>query len=262
MSLISVFVKYIALINQLVQRDIKTKYRRSVLGLLWTVLNPLLMMTVLSIVFSYFFSRYGDVENFPVYLLCGQVIFNFFNESTSIAMGSIVHSGELIKKVYVPKYLFPITKVMSSGVNLLSSMIALVIVMVATRSRVTPTVLLAVFPLLYVLLFSTGVSLFLSAAAVSFRDLMHLYSVVTTAWMYLTPVIYPMSILDGAPKWAVFIINANPLTAFIKIFRAVVLDGVTAPWILHVQSIVWCVIALVIGSLVFKKSQDKFILKI
>jgi len=261
-SLISVFVKYRALINQLVQRDIKTKYRRSVLGLLWTVLNPLLMMTVLSIVFSYFFSRYGDVENFPVYLLCGQVIFNFFNESTSIAMGSIVHSGELIKKVYVPKYLFPITKVMSSGVNLLSSMIALVIVMVATRSRVTPTVLLAVFPLLYVLLFSTGVSLFLSAAAVSFRDLMHLYSVVTTAWMYLTPVIYPMSILDGAPKWAVFIINANPLTAFIKIFRAVVLDGVTAPWILHVQSIVWCVIALVIGSLVFKKSQDKFILKI
>ena len=262
MSLISVFVKYRALINQLVQRDIKTKYRRSVLGLLWTVLNPLLMMTVLSIVFSYFFSRYGDVENFPVDLLCGQVIFNFFNESTSIAMGSIVHSGELIKKVYVPKYLFPITKVMSSGVNLLSSMIALVIVMVATRSRVTPTVLLAVFPLLYVLLFSTGVSLFLSAAAVSFRDLMHLYSVVTTAWMYLTPVIYPMSILDGAPKWAVFIINANPLTAFIKIFRAVVLDGVTAPWILHVQSIVWCVIALVIGSLVFKKSQDKFILKI
>ena len=262
MSLISVFVKYRALINQLVQRDIKTKYRRSVLGLLWTVLNPLLMMTVLSIVFSYFFSRYGDVENFPVYLLCGQVIFNFFNESTSIAMGSIVHSGELIKKVYVPKYLFPITKVMSSGVNLLSSMIALVIVMVATRSRVTPTVLLAVFPLLYVLLFSTGVSLFLSAAAVSFRDLMHLYSVVTTAWMYLTPVIYPMSILDGAPKWAVFIINANPLTAFIKIFRAVVLDGVTAPWILHVQSIVWCVIALVVGSLVFKKSQDKFILKI
>ena len=262
MSLISVFVKYRALINQLVQRDIKTKYRRSVLGLLWTVLNPLLMMTVLSIVFSYFFSRYGDVENFPVYLLCGQVIFNFFNESTSIAMGSIVHSGELIKKVYVSKYLFPITKVMSSGVNLLSSMIALVIVMVATRSRVTPTVLLAVFPLLYVLLFSTGVSLFLSAAAVSFRDLMHLYSVVTTAWMYLTPVIYPMSILDGAPKWAVFIINANPLTAFIKIFRAVVLDGVTAPWILHVQSIVWCVIALVVGSLVFKKSQDKFILKI
>ena len=232
------------------------------LGLLWTVLNPLLMMTVLSIVFSYFFSRYGDVENFPVYLLCGQVIFNFFNESTSIAMGSIVHSGELIKKVYVPKYLFPITKVMSSGVNLLSSMIALVIVMVVTRSRVTPTVLLAVFPLLYVLLFSTGVSLFLSAAAVSFRDLMHLYSVVTTAWMYLTPVIYPMSILDGAPRWAVFIINANPLTAFIKIFRAVVLDGVTAPWILHVQSIIWCAIALVIGSLVFKKSQDKFILKI
>ena len=257
MSLLSVFVKYRALIDQLVMRDIKTKYRRSILGLLWTVLNPLLMMTVLSIVFSYFFQRYGEVENFPVYLLCGQVIFNFFNESTSIAMGSIVHSGELIKKVYVPKYLFPISKVMSSGVNLLASMIALVIVMVVTRSRVTPTILLALLPLLYVLLFSTGVSLFLSAAAVSFRDLMHLYSVLTTAWMYLTPVIYPMSILDDAPAWVRFIVDANPLTAFIKIFRAVVLDGVTPP-----ASLAWCAIALIVGSLVFKKSQDSFILKI
>lgn len=262
MNFISVFVKYRALISQLVMRDIKTKYRRSVLGLVWTVLNPLLMMTVLSIVFSYFFKRYGDIDNFPVYLLCGQVIFNFFNESTSIAMGSIIHSGELIKKVYVPKYLFPITKVMSSGVNLLASMIALVIVMLVTRAKVTPTVLLAVFPLLYVLLFSVGVSLFLSAAAVSFRDLLHLYGVVTTAWMYLTPVIYPMAILEDAPKWVVFIINANPLTAFIKIFRCVVLEGVTAPAILHVQSIAWCAAALLIGSLVFKKSQDQFILKI
>lgn len=262
MNFISVFVKYRALISQLVMRDIKTKYRRSVLGLVWTVLNPLLMMTVLSIVFSYFFSRYGDIDNFPVYLLCGQVIFNFFNESTSIAMGSIIHSGELIKKVYVPKYLFPITKVISSGVNLLASMIALVIVMLVTRASVTPTVLLSVFPLLYVMMFSVGVSLFLSAAAVSFRDLLHLYGVVTTAWMYLTPVIYPMTILESAPKWVVFIINANPLTAFIKIFRCVVLEGVTAPAILHVQSLCWCAAALLIGSLVFKKSQDKFILKI
>lgn len=262
MNFIKDFVKYRDLIHQLVMRDIKTKYRRSILGLVWTVLNPLLMMTVLSIVFSYFFSRYGDIENFPVYLLCGQLIFNFFNESTSISMGSIVHSGELIKKVYVPKYLFPISKVLSSGVNLLASMIALVIVMAVTRARVTPTILLAVFPLLYVLLFSTGVSLFLSAAAVSFRDLMHLYSVLTTAWMYLTPVIYPMQILDNAPAWVVWIVNINPLTGFIKIFRAVVLDGVTAPAILHVQSILWCAVALIIGSAVFKRAQDNFILKI
>lgn len=262
MSLLSVFVKYRNLISQLVARDIKTKYRRSILGLLWTVLNPLLMMTVLSIVFSYFFSRYGNIDNFPVYLLCGQVIFNFFNESTSIAMGSIVHSGELIKKVYVPKYLFPITKVMSCSVNLLASMIALVIVMAVTRARVTPTILLAVLPLFYVLMFSTGVSLFLSAVAVSFRDLMHLYSVITTAWMYLTPVIYPMEILDKAPEWVKLIVNLNPMTAFIKIFRCVVLEGVTAPAILHVQSIFWCAVALAIGSLVFRKAQDNFILKI
>ncbi len=262
MKFISVFVKYRALIDQLVIRDIKTKYRRSILGLFWTVLNPLLMMAVLSIVFSYFFSRYGNIDNFPVYLLCGQVIFNFFNESTTIAMGSIIHSGELIKKVYVPKYLFPVSKVMSSGVNLLASMIALVIVMVVTRARVTPTVLLAVFPLAYVMLFSVGASLFLSAVAVSFRDLLHLYGVMTTAWMYLTPVIYPMEILENAPRWVVFIVNLNPLTAFVKIFRCVVLEGVTAPAILHIQSLVWCGIALAVGAFVFRKSQDKFILKI
>lgn len=262
MRFISVFVKYKALIDQLVMRDIKTKYRRSVLGLLWTVLNPLLMMTVLSIVFSYFFSRYGNIENFPVYLLCGQVIFNFFNESTTIAMGSIIHSGELIKKVYVPKYLFPVSKVMSGGVNLAASMLALVIVMAVTRAKVTPTVMLALFPLLYVMLFSVGVSLFLSAAAVSFRDLLHLYGVMTTAWMYLTPVIYPMEILESAPRWVVFIVNLNPLTAFIKIFRCVVLEGVTAPAVLHIQSLAWCAVALVLGALVFRKAQDKFILKI
>lgn len=261
-SLLSVFVKYRDLIKQLVMRDIKTKYRRSILGLLWTVLNPLLMMTVLSIVFSYFFSRYGEVENFPVYLLCGQLIFNFFNEATSIAMGSIVHSGELIKKVYVPKYLFPVSKVLSSSVNLLASMIALIIVMIVTRARVTPTILLALFPLLYVLLFATGVSLFLAAAAVSFRDLMHLYSVITTAWMYLTPVIYPMAVLEGAPAWVRMIVNINPMTGFIKIFRCVVLEGVTAPAILHVQSLTWCAAALLIGTLVFRKAQDSFILKI
>ena len=259
MSLLSVFVKYRNLIGQLVSRDIKTKYRRSILGLLWTVLNPLLMMTVLSIVFSYFFSRYGNIENFPVYLLCGQLIFNFFNESTSIAMGSIVHSGELIKKVYVPKYLFPVSKVLSSGVNLLSSMVALVIVMIVTRARVTPTVLLAVFPLLYVLLFSTGVSLFLSAAAVSFRDLMHLYSVITTAWMYLTPVIYPMSML---PDWLTGFVMLNPITNIVLMFRNVMLNNTFFGWKSLFVAVVETGIMLAIGFWVFYKNQDNFILNL
>lgn len=259
MSLLSVFVKYRALIDQLVMRDIKTKYRRSILGLLWTVLNPLLMMTVLSIVFSYFFQRYGEVENFPVYLLCGQVIFNFFNESTSIAMGSIVHSGELIKKVYVPKYLFPISKVMSSGVNLLASMIALVIVMVVTRSRVTPTILLALLPLLYVLLFSTGVSLFLSAAAVSFRDLMHLYSVLTTAWMYLTPIFYPVEMLPG---WVRTIVTHNPLTCIVQMLREVIMYGQVPDAKLQLMCIVPCITVMALGLWTFYKQQDKFILKV
>ena len=256
MSLLSVFVRYRDLISQLVIRDIKTKYRRSILGLLWTVLNPLLMMAVLSIVFSYFFSRYGNIENFPVYLLCGQLIFNFFNESTSISMGSIVHSGELIKKVYVPKYLFPISKVMSSGVNLLASMIALIIVMIVTRARVTPTVLLAVFPLLYVLLFSTGVSLFLSAVAVSFRDLMHLYSVITTAWMYLTPVFYPITIIPVEIRQY---FGYNPMIHYISALRSIVMDGTAPRPSEFAICTLWACGILFTGCLIFKKTQDKFI---
>ena len=113
------FVKFKPFLKELVSRDVKVKYRRSILGVLWTLLNPLLMMTVLSIVFSNLFKF--DIENFPLYLLCGQVIFNFFNDATTNAMSAIIGSASLIKKVYVPKYVFVMSRVCSSLINLMAS---------------------------------------------------------------------------------------------------------------------------------------------
>ena len=190
------FLKFKPLLSELISRDIKIKYRKSVLGVLWTLLIPLLMMIVLSVVFSNLFKF--DIENFPLDLLSGQIIFNFYNDSTSTAMSAIIGNAALIKKVYVPKYLFVISRVFSSFINLMASFTALMLVMVATRAELHWTVILSLVPLALLMILSLGVGLILAALTVKFRDIMHLYSVFTTVLMYLTPVIYPMSIL---PEW-------------------------------------------------------------
>ena len=251
------FKKFRPLLNELIARDIKIKYRKSVLGVLWTLLNPLFMMIVLSVVFSNLFKF--DVENFPVYLLSGQLIFNFFSESTTNAMSAILANGSLIKKIYVPKYLFVLSRVFSSTINLLASFTAMVCVMLAMRVDLHYTVLLVPIPLLFIVMFSLGVGLLLSALTVKFRDIMHLYSVFVTALMYLTPVIYPMSIL---PVWLKPIVTLNPITNILEMFRAVMLYNSFPSIKSMFIAIVECIIVLAIGLYVFYKKQDEFILNI
>ncbi len=252
------FYRYRFLLQNLIQRDIKVKYRRSTLGILWSVLNPLMMMIVLTLVFSYFF-RF-DIENYPVYILSGQLIFNYFTESTSMAMESVIGYAPLIKKVYVPKYIFPLEKVCFSFVNLCFSFIALVLVMIITGAKFHLTMILALYPMLTLFLFSLGVGLFLSSSSIFFRDIIHLWSVFTTALMYASAVFYPVSILDNTPMQ--FIINLNPIYWYIDAFRQVVLRGeMFSPN--HIVICALCaVIALIVGTKVFKKGQDSFILYI
>lgn len=251
------FMKFQPLLSELVARDIKIKYRRSVLGVLWTLLNPLCMMIVLSVVFSNLFKF--DVENFPLYLLSGQIIFNFFSDATTSSMSAIINSSSLIKKIYVPKYLFVLSRVFSSFINLLASFTALLLVMVATRTELHWTVILVFIPLILIVLFSLGIGLILSAITVKFRDIMHLYSVFITALMYLTPVIYPLSIL---PAWLKPIVLANPITNILMMFRDVMLNNsLPNPMSLFI-GIVETVLALGFGLYVFYKNQDDFILNI
>ena len=251
------FLAYKELLKELVVRDIRIKYRRSFLGMLWSVLNPLGMMIIMTIVFSQVFR--GGIENFPVYLMCGQTIFNFFNEASSLAMGSILGNAPLIRKVYLPKYLFPMSKVCSCFVNLLTSCIALIIVVLVTRTPITWNVLGVVFPIFYVFLFSLGMGILLSALVVTFRDLQHLYGVLITAWLYLTPIFYPINILPG---WVRTIVEINPITNFVEMFRNAILYGTASGWELHLRCIVPCVIVLGLGIWAFVKQQDSFILKV
>ena len=247
------FKKFQPLLNELIMRDIKTKYRKSILCVFWTILNPLFMMVVLSVVFSNMFKF--DVEYFPVYLLSGQLIFNFFNEATTNAMGAIVANGPLIKKIYVPKYMFVLSRIFSSSINLLASFTAMIFVMLAMRVELHYTVLLAPIPLIFIVFFSLGVGLILSAITVKFRDIMHLYSVFVTALMYLTPVIYPMSIL---PEWLKKIVLLNPITNILMMFRDVMLNNMLPSIGSILLAAVETAMVMVIGSYGCYKRRDTF----
>lgn len=251
------FLKYKHLLKELVVRDIKVKYKRSILGLLWTLLNPLLTMVVLSMVFSNIFRN--DIENFPVYLIIGQVMFSFFSESTSMAMESIVGNAQLIKKVYIPKYIFPLSKILSTFVNLLFALIAVLIVAIVMKIKLTPAILFAPLSLIYILIFSMGVGLILASINVYFRDMRHLYGVVLTAWMYLTPIFYPIEII---PDKYIGIVKTNPLVYMVQHFRECVLYGNIPSLSLNITCLLFGIVSVIIGLYVFYKSQDRFILYI
>ncbi len=245
------------LLFELVVRDVKLKYRRSVLGYFWSLLNPLLTMAVVSIVFSFVFKQ--DIANFPIYLLTGQIMFQFFSESTNMAMGSVLQNASLMKKVYVPKYIFPLSRVISCSVNFVFSLAALFIVMIFTGAKVSFALLLLPFPIICIFLFSTGIGLILSIYAVYFRDLLHLYGVFTTMLMYLTPIFYPISAL---PEWVKKIIQINPLYHFIDFMRTIVLDCRVPTLENSVVCLIFALGTIIIGALIFKKKQDQFMLYI
>jgi ABC-2 type transport system permease protein len=249
------FIHYRPLLKELVVRDLKVKYRRSFLGYLWSLLNPLLMMTVMTLVFSYMF-RF-DIENYPLYLICGQTLWNFFNEGTTMAMNSVLDNGSLIKKIYIPKFIFPLSRVFSSFVTMSFSLAAIILVMLFTRTPFHWQILLFPIPLIFLLLFCIGMGMILSALAVYFRDVMHLYGVVTMAWMYGTPIFYP---LKSVPETVVKFIKLNPMYHYINFFRQLVLYGnIPGPhtWIACIGS---CMAALGVGLLIFRRLQKNFIL--
>jgi ABC-2 type transport system permease protein len=251
------FVKYKNLLLELVVRDIKVRYKKSVLGLFWTLLNPLLMMIVTSIVFSSLFRT--DIPHFPVYFLTGSILFTFHSEATTQALTSIISNASLIKKVYIPKYLFPFSRVLSSLVNLGFAFVALLLVMFVTNTPFKPTIFLSIVPIFYLLLFTTGLSLILSSITVFFRDIHHLYGVFTLLWTYATPLFYPISIIPEKFKW---IFVWNPMYYYIDYFRKLVLDGVIPDVSANLTCFFIGFVVLIGGLVMFYRSQDRFILHI
>lgn len=249
--------RYRFLLQQLVDRDFKTKYKRSILGVFWSFLNPLLTMLVQYLVFSTLFR--SDLPNYPVYLLSGIVCFNYFSESIGQCMISITGNAGLITKVYVPKYIYPLSKTLSSGINLLLSLIPLVVVMLLTGLRPTPTFLLLPFGLACLFAFCLGMGMLLATSMVFFRDTQFLWGVVNMLWMYCTPIFYPENII---PDHLMPVFKMNPLYHIIRFCRSVLIDSVSPEPKAYLFCLIASIVPLLLGTWVFKRYQNKFILHI
>jgi len=247
------FWKYNNLLRELVVRDIKVRYRRSSLGLIWTMLYPLLTMLIMTMVFSNLFTM--NIEHFPVYFLTGSILFAFHTEGTSQALMSIVSNAGLLRKVYIPKYLFPFSRILSALVNLGFAFIALLVVMLFTGAPFHPTLPLVIIPLAYLIMFSTGLGLMLSSLNVFFRDINHMYGIVTLLWTYMTPLFYPVEIIPDRFKW---VYEWNPMYYYIDYARSLILQGQVPGLFLNVVCFTTGFLVLIAGLFVFYRTQDRF----
>lgn len=254
------------ILKQLVTKDFKIKYRRSVLGVAWSVLNPLLMMVVMSIVFSTIFgqSRNGSItpEMYPLYLIVGNITFSVMSESTNQALMSIIWASSLLKKVKVHRWVFPVQKVLFSLVNFSFSLVAVSLVMLFFR--VVPTWHLILLPvcLLLLMCFCMGLGMMLSALAVFFRDVMHLWTVVITAWMYLTPIFWTTDYISQMAHWIQVLVVVNPMYNYLQFMRDIFLFNTVPSALTFGLCVAWAILALAIGYTVFHKTEHKFILYI
>ena len=245
-------------LQSLVSKDFKIKYRRSVLGILWSVLNPLLMMIVMAAVFSYMF-RF-QIEKFPVYLILGTIMFDFMNRGTTAALTSIIDSQALIKKVRIEKMVFPLEKVCFELVNFVISLVAAAAVMVFFQVVPSIHILWGLpFIIICVTAFSVGLGLLISALTVFFRDIRHLWSVLITAWTYATPLFYPFDLL---PDWMQMLEQFNPMYHYILFFRNIMMWDTFPGGMECLICLGMAVITLFIGFIVFRKTEHKFILYI
>jgi len=249
------FDRYKSYLGSMIRRDFISRYRKSILGVLWSLLNPLLTMLVLSMVFSHLFGV--RTPFFPVYLLSGQLIFLFFSEATSLAMNSVIASEGIIKKIYVPKYIFPLSKVISSLVNMGFSFIAYMLIFIGMGVPFNWTMLLIPIPIIYTFVFALGVAMFMSAMAVFFRDLLYLYGVLLTLWMFMTPIMYPVDIL---PPWLIPYYGFNPLYHFVDYFRSVAMWGMVPDLWSNLVCISFALASFCLGTYVFMIKQDRYIL--
>lgn len=253
--LCSMVFQYGFLTRQLVSRDFKTKYKRSALGVGWSILNPLLTMMVQYLVFSTIFSN--GTKNYPVYLLTGIVFFNFFSEAINMGMTSITSNAALIKKVYMPKYIYPVSRVLSSLINLGTSMIPLFAVMLITGVMPKLSMLLLIYDILCLIVFVTGMSLILSTFMTFFQDTFFLWGVVSMIWMYLTPIFYLDTII---PDNFLGVYHMNPMYQFINFARICIIDGISPPPASYLWCLVIALIFFVLGVTVFRKNQNRFVL--
>lgn len=250
------YKKYGFLLQQLVSRDFKVKYKRSVLGVVWSLLYPILMMAVMAIVFSNVFKFSTPGVSYLAYLLIGLTYFNYFSEASNLAMSSVVANFSLINKVYMPKYIFPLSKCIFVGINFLLTLIPLYAVIILTGTGLNWWHLLLPFSFACLFLFTIGMGFILATISVFLRDMFYIYGIILTIWTYFTPIMYDINMLN--PTFAI-ILKFNPLYQYINFARTIILYG-NCPTIAQVAGcFISAILVFVIGVFVFKKNQDKFI---
>ena len=253
-ELVQSIYRYRELIWALAAKELKVRYKRSVLGFLWALLNPALMMVVLTVVFSTIL-RF-PIHHYAIFLLSVLLPWTFFSQSLSYAVESIVSNGDLIKKVSVPKLVFPVAAVVSNVVNLLLSLIPLAVLVVLMRHPFHWTWLYLPVPIVALVIFTLGVSLWFAAANVYYRDIAHIIQILLSAWFYFTPIIYALDFIPANLRW---LFKLNPIIYVINGFRLSVYYGMLPRWSSIVASFICALTALLIGFWFFRKHQDDFV---
>ncbi len=242
---------YRDLIYQLIYRDVTARYKRSVLGIAWTMLNPLGTMIILSVVFSQVFP---SIEGYVAYVLSGLLVWNFFAQSTAAGMNSLVWGGDLFRRIYLPRTVFAISAVGTGVVNLVISLVPLLLVMLVVGVKISFSFFLVVIPIILLAAFALGVTLLLSSVGVFFPDVVEMYQIAIQAWFYLTPVLYKLDIL---PEGVQFWVRLNPMVYFVDIFRLSTFYGQLFSWKIFGLSAGVAALTLIAGWWVFTQVSEE-----
>ena len=249
--------QYKEFVVQLVSRSIKVRYKRSILGVAWTMLNPLFTMLVMTLVFSTLF-RF-QIPRYPVYVLSGIIAWNFFSSATQQGLSEMISSGNLIRRIYLPKSTFVVSAVSTSLVNLLISLVPLFIVMVIQHSEITLAIIIVPISIIILYIFSLGVCLIISTVGIYFADVVPIYEVLLVIIMYATPIIYPKDIVPE--QWR-FLINLNPMVHILQIFRKPLFEGIIPSVNEFVISIIIALFTLLLGWFIFTKRINDYAYRI
>lgn len=245
------------LLKQIIKRNFTTKYKDSVLGILWSFLNPLITMVLLTAIFSTFFTK--SIENFPVYFMAGRCVIDFFNSGTKIAMTSIKRNRSILQKIFIPRYIFAIGGICSEFLNFLMSLIVMISIMIVTGAPFYAMGLFAVIPIATLVILITGVGLILAIVCTKFTDIEYLYKIFTSLLVYACAIFYPMDIV---PQPIRGYMELNPVYGIIAQFREFVMYGRFPSQTIMLTTIIFSIVIFIIGVLVFRKYQNKITLEL
>lgn len=246
--------QYRFLFEELVKRDFTKKYKRTILGMMWSVLGPLMTLCVMAIVFTQFFGR--NMEHYVIYMFCGNLLFSYFKESTTGGMVALNANASIFSKVNVPKYMFVLSKSVSSMINFGINLCVLFVFCLFDGVTFTWKFVLLLYPIICLIVFNLGMGLILSALHMMFKDLQYLYDIFTLLLMYLSAIFYS---IDAYPMQKQYAFYLNPVYVYIRYFRKIILEATIPKWTFHLLAAGYALVALIVGAIIYKKNNYKFL---